>query len=160
MRSPYVAPVSLLLAVGLMMGSSNLGWCAGNDKTNPVVAELGSHQITESDLEKKSPNDFAKAKSQLLNAEFGYYMTERGVLDKEIDDQLLADEAKKDNLTVDELLKREVDSKAKDPSEETLRIYYLATHSKAPYAEVRDKIKDTIRSLETAKGFPGSLPFT
>src|SRR5215475_13753469 len=106
MRSSYLAPVSLLLAFGLLIGSGNRGGCASDDKASPVVALVGGQQITEADLQKKSPGDFAKAKSNLLNAEFGYYASERGVLDKVIDDQLLANEAKKQGITVDELLKR------------------------------------------------------
>ena len=151
MRSSYVAPVSLLLMFGLLIGPGNRGWCASDDKSNAVVAVVGGQQITENDLEQKSPNDFAKAKSQLLNAEFGYYMSERSVLDKAVDDQLLANEAKKQGISVDELLKRETESKVKEPSEDTLRVYYLATHTKTPYPEVKDKIKETIRSLEVAK---------
>ena len=151
MRSSYVAPVAVLLAFGLLVGSGNRGWCASDDKSSPVVAVVGGEQITEADLQKKSPNDFAKAKSNLLNAEFGFYASQRGVLDKAIDDQLLANEAKKQGISVDELLKKETESKAKDPSEDTLRIYYLATHTKTPYPEVRDKIKETIKSLEVAK---------
>ncbi len=54
MRSSYVAPVSLLLAFGLLIGSGNRGWCASDDTSNPVVAVVGGQQITQSDLQKKS----------------------------------------------------------------------------------------------------------
>lgn len=151
MRSSYVAPLSLLLAFGLLIGSGTRGWCASDDSASQVVAVVGDHQITRGDLEKKSPNDYAKAKSNLLNAQFGYYSAERSVLEKAIDDQLLANEAKKQGITVDELLKRETEAKFKEPSEDTLRIYYLATHTKTPYPEVRGKIIETIKSLEVAK---------
>jgi protein-disulfide isomerase len=131
---------------------------AGGDDTtvdqqqpSTVVATVGDHKITVGDLEKDGGDSIAKAKSQLLQARLGVYNAEHNVLEKEIDLQLVSQEAAKEHVSVDELLKRHVSAKVKEPGEETVKIYYLATGSKEPYDVMRPKIIASIRSLEENK---------
>jgi protein-disulfide isomerase len=116
-----------------------------------VVATVGDHKITVGDLEKDGGDSIAKAKSQLLQARLGVYTAEHNVLEKEIDLALVTEEAKKENVSVDDLLKRHVAAKVKEPSEETVRIYYLATGSKDSYEVMKPKIIASIRSLQENK---------
>ena len=114
-----------------------------------MVAVVGGHKITRSDLEQHASDNMARARSQLVQAKVQLYEAEHSALDKEIDKQVLTQEAARDHITGDQLLKREVEGKVKDPSEETLRVYYLGIPgNKDPYEAMRPKILHSIRALE------------
>jgi protein-disulfide isomerase len=69
-----------------------------------------------------------------------------------IDDYVLEQQAHKEGVTVQQLLERHVDGTiAKDPSEETLRVYYEGVDTAEPYEAVRDKIVDSLRQRRLAK---------
>jgi protein-disulfide isomerase len=127
---------------------------AGDAQITPatsVVAQVGDTQITEEQLEKQSAADLERARAGLLQARYQYYSAERDAVGKEIDQALLAEEARDESVTVDELLKRHVESKIKNPSEETLRFYFLNIKTDQPYSAVRPKIVDRIHSLQEKK---------
>jgi len=112
---------------------------------NPgVLAVVNGNAITSIDLEQTEAN-------HLLQAQYQYYQVERKALDDLIEQRLLEGEAAHENISVDQLLKREVDSKVKDPTEEQLQVYFEGLDSKEPYDKVRDKILDHIRELRKAK---------
>jgi len=113
-----------------------------------VVAEVGGHKITKSRLDAHQSDNMARARAQLIQAQETFYEAERSALDREIDKELLSQEAAKQHITGDELLRREAEAGAKTPSEETMRVYYLGSGSKEPYEAVRDKILKSIRALE------------
>ena len=127
---------------------------ASDIQTKPgtsVVAQVGDTQITEEQLEKQSAADLERARAGVLQARYQYYSAERDAVDKEIDQALLAEEARDENVPVDELLKRHVENKIKNPSEETLRFYFLNIKTDQPYSAVRPKIVDRIHSLQEKK---------
>jgi len=123
----------------------------GDEQPSTVVAEAGSHKITAGQLAQDAPDALNRARSKILQARIDYYQAEHSALEKEIEKDLLDQEAEKEHVSVDELLKRHTSGKVKDPSEETVRIYYLATQSRDSYAEMRPKIIASIRSLEENK---------
>lgn len=114
---------------------------------SPVVAEVDGSTISMSQLQHDHVDELGKARSALLHAQSDYYNAAHAALEKEIDDQLLANEAKKENISVKELLDRHVSSKVKDPSEETVKILYLATNTKEPLDSVRPQIVQNVRQL-------------
>lgn len=140
----------LLPAVVLISALALAGGVASADDQSPsdVVAEVGGHKITKAELDQHSSDNMTRARAQLINAQESFYDAERSALDREIDKELLSQEAAKQHITGDELLKREVQGRVKDPSEETMRIYYLGSGTKEPYEAVREKILRSIRSLE------------
>jgi len=140
----------LLPAFVLISALALAGGAASADDQGPsdVVAEVGGHKITKAELDQHASDNMARARSQLISAQEGFYEAERSALDREIDKQLLTQEAAKQHITGDELLKRVVQGRVKDPSEETMRIYYLGSGTKEPYEAVRDKIMRSIRALE------------
>jgi len=142
----------LFSAVALISTLSLAGGAALADDQAPseVVAEVGGHKITRADLEAHSSSDnMARARSQVVQAKIALYDAEHAALDKEIDKAVLTQAAAKDHITGDQLLRREVEGKVKDPSEETLRIYYLGIPgAKDPYEAMRSKILHSIRALE------------
>jgi len=109
-----------------------------------VLASVNGSVITAQDLEQKEVN-------HLLQAQYQYYQAERKALDDLISQRLLEQEAQKQGISTDELLKREVDSKVKDPSEDQLEVYYEGLDAKEPYEQVRGKILDHIRDQRKAK---------
>jgi protein-disulfide isomerase len=151
-RSYKVAAVTAAL---LLPGLVTLVHGATSDvQTTPgtsVVAKVGGTPITEAQLEKQSPADLAKARAGLLHARYAYYSMEREAVNKAVDQELLAEQARAEHLTVDELVKRHVESRIKDPSEETLRIYFLNVNTDQQYEVVRPKILERIHSLQEKK---------
>jgi protein-disulfide isomerase len=93
-----------------------------------------------------------KHQTSMYQARSNYYETARRVLEEFVDDYLLEQQAKKENVTVAQLLERHVNSAiAPDPSEETLRVYYETADTAEPYDAVRPKIIEAIRQRRIAK---------
>jgi protein-disulfide isomerase len=151
-RSFKVAAVAAaLLLPGVVTSAHSAASDTQTDRGASVVAQVGDTQITEEQLQKQSAADLAKARSALLHARYAYYSAEREAVNKAVDQGILADQARAENITVDELLKRHVDSQIKEPSEETLRIYFLNINTDQPYSVVRPKIVERIHSLQQKK---------
>ncbi len=125
------------------------GVVSADESPSDVVAEVGGHKITQSQLDEHQSDNMNRARSDLMHARMSYYEAERSALEREIDKELLSQEAAKQHITGDELLKREVEGRVKDPSEETIKIYYLGIPgAKEPYEVMRPKIIHSIRVLE------------
>lgn len=133
------------LCLGIVVASSSSS-SYGQTSTDPslVVARVGGNNLTMADLQKKEGG-------KLLQAEYQYYLNERKVLEELIDDQLLADEARRRNLSLDELLNKEVYKDVKDPTEDQLEVYYEGLDTKEPYEAVRADVLAHIRELRRAK---------
>jgi protein-disulfide isomerase len=113
-------------------------------KSTDVVAEIGAVKLTLSDLEQQES-------SKLLQARYDFYQAESKALDDLIDTTLIAQKARSENLTVDQLLDREVKTQVKDPTEDQIRVYYEGLETDQPYEAVRGKILEKIRALRTNK---------
>lgn len=112
---------------------------------SPLLVEINGTKITLADFERKRPT----AMFQALNT---YYESQRKATEEFVDEYLLEEEAKKQHLTVAQLLDREVNSKlAKDPSEEALRVYFEGVDTTEPFEAVRGKIIDALRQRRSAK---------
>lgn len=132
------------LVVGLCLSAvPNL---LGQSDQDPkgVVAKVGGANLTYADLEKSQGG-------KLLQAQYQYYLNERKALEDLIDSQLLADEAHKRNITVDQLLDTVVYKDVKDPTEDQLEVYYEGLDTKEPYAAIRNDVLQHIRELRRAK---------
>jgi len=109
-----------------------------------VVAEIGNQKLTASELELKEGG-------KLLQARYQYYVNQRKALDDLIDSQLIATEAAKKGLTVDELLQQEIYKDIKDPTEDQLQVYYEGLDTQQPYPAVRTQVLEHIRQLRRNK---------
>lgn len=138
------------LATTLAVGAAMSLLCAAADnpassRPDTVIAEVNGAKLTLGDLEKKHA-------TALFQARTTYYDLERKVVQSFMEEYLLEQQAKKEGLTVPELLKRHVDSKiAKDPSEEALRVYYEGVDTNEPFEALKDKILDALRQRRIAK---------
>src|SRR5580704_7558040 len=136
-----------LLALGLGVVLSALGVFsipAIGQEGSDVVAEIGGRAVTADDL-------LQKEGSKLLQARYKYYVSERDALEQYIDDEVLQAEARKESVTVDELLKRHVAVSVEAPTEEQLRFYFEGVQTDEPYDIARPKIIDTIHQIRMNK---------
>jgi protein-disulfide isomerase len=142
MRKPVLFLVTLALGVAPTLSRAQ-GSSMGKDSN--VIAEVNGQKLMMSDLEQTEG-------SKLLQARSSFYDAQRKALDDLIDQSLLEQQAKKDNLTVDKLLEREVTSKLPpDPTDDQLRVYYEGIDTDQPYDAVKDKILQHVRDARTAK---------
>lgn len=109
-----------------------------------VVAKVSGINLTLADLQRKEGG-------KLLQAEYQYYLNERKALEDLIDNQLLADEARRRNIPLDELLNTEVYKGVKDPTEDQLEVYYEGLDTQEPYEAVRADVLEHIRELRRTK---------
>lgn len=119
---------------------------AAAQQNSDAVARVNGETLTKSDLDQREGN-------RLLQARYQYYQAERKALDELIDHSVLETEARRRGITVDQLLKQEIDDKVKDPTEDQLKVYYEGVSAKEqePYEKMRDKIRDHIREIRSAK---------
>jgi protein-disulfide isomerase len=115
---------------------------AQNDST--VVAEVGGVKVTLGELEQQES-------AKLLSAHYQYYQAQSKALDALIDKKVLEQKAKSENLTVEQLIDRDIKSQVKDPTEDQMKVYYEGLETDQPYESVREKILDKIRQLRTDK---------
>ena len=133
--SAIVLAFTVMLFTGLVAGQEN----------GAIVAEVNGDKLTVADLEQKEA-------TELLQSRYKYYQAERKALDDLIDQHLLEMQARKENLTVDQLLQREVTSKLKtDPTEDQLRIYYEGVDTDQPFEAMREQILQHIREARQTK---------
>jgi protein-disulfide isomerase len=117
---------------------------AAAQQSTDVIAEIGAVKLTMNDLEQQES-------AKLLRARFDFYQAESTALEDLIDTTLIAQKARSESLTVEQLLDREVKSQVKDPTEDQLRVYYEGLETEQPYDAVRGKILEKIRALRTSK---------
>jgi len=130
----------IALGVGVALAFSTV---AAQDNST-VVAEIGGHAVTADQL-------LEKEAGKLLQARYKYYLAERDALQEYIDNELLELQAKKESISVDELLKRHVTVNIQEPTEDQLRFYYEGVQTDEAYEIARPKIIDTIHQLRETK---------
>jgi protein-disulfide isomerase len=109
------------------------------------LVEINGKKLTFADFDRKRP-------MAMFQAQNTYFEAQKKATEEFVDEYLLEEQAKKENLTVDQLLNREVNSKVGSaPSEEALRVYYEGVDTTEPYEAVRDKIVDALRQRRIAK---------
>jgi protein-disulfide isomerase len=134
---------SLALVVSLTTAVTNL-YGQAQPEASQVVARVSGTDLTLVDLEQKEGG-------KLLQAEYQYYLNERKALEDLIDTRLLADEARKRNISLDQLLDTEVYKGVKDPTEDQLEVYYEGLDTQQPYQAVREDVLQHIRELRRTK---------
>ena len=133
-----------LLIAGLCLGLAPV--LQGQTETNSalIVARVSGENLTMADLQQDQGG-------KLLQAEYQFYLNQRKALEELIDNRLLADEARRRNISLDQLLNMEVYKDVKDPTEDQLEVYYEGLDTQEPYAAVRADVLEHIRELRRAK---------
>src|SRR6185437_4409293 len=110
-----------------------------------AVAEVDGVTLTMADFEAKRP-------AGLFQARNNFYEAERKAVDEFINEYLISKEARKEGITAEQLLDRHVNAAGfKEPSEETLRVYYEGVDTTEPFEAVRGKILEAIRTRRIAR---------
>lgn len=110
-----------------------------------VVAEVGGVRLTLGTLEQQRTN-------ALFQAENNFYEAEKKIVVDLVDDYLLSQEAKKEGVTVQQLMKKHVDDTVdSNISEDALKVYYEGLDTKESYPAVRDKIIEHVRAKRVAR---------
>jgi len=132
------------LVMGLVLTASSALYGQTTTDAGQVVAKVSGDNLTLADLQQKEGG-------KLLQAEYQYYLNERKALEELIDNQLLEDQARSKNVTLDQLLQNEVYKNVKDPTEDQLQVYYEGLDTQEPYAAVREDVLQHIRELRRSK---------
>jgi protein-disulfide isomerase len=140
MSAAKILRIGLYAVLGLV-SSANLH--AQNDASE-VVATVGGVKVTMAQLEQEESG-------KLLIAHYKYYEQETRALNDLIDKRILEQKAKSENLTVDQLVDRDINSQVKDPTEDQMRVYYEGLDMDQPYEAVRGKILEKVRQVRTQK---------
>jgi protein-disulfide isomerase len=134
------AGIVLAFIIVLLVGS-----VAAGQENSGVIAEVNGDKLTVADLEQKEA-------TELLQSRYKYYQAARKALDDLIDQHLLEMQAHHENLTVEQLLQREVNGKLQaDPTEDQLRVYYEGVETDQPYEAMREQILQHIREARQSK---------
>ena len=133
----------LHLGLGTAMALlSGVGASAQNDAS--VIAEVGGVKITMAELEQEES-------AKLLAPHYQYYQAETKALNDLIDKRLIEQKAKSENLTVEQLVERDINSQVNDPTEDQVKVYYEGLDTDQPYEAVRGKIVEQVRNKRIAK---------
>ncbi len=137
--SKFAAFLSLFCAL-------SIGSCAQTavSSTNQALVEIDGQKLAASDFE-------ARHSTVLFQARTNFYLVQRKALEEDVDQYLLDRQAKRENVTVTELLDKHVKPEVKDPSEEALHVFYEGAETNRPYEEVRGQILEQIRQGRFAK---------
>ncbi len=144
-----LVPLTLLACV-VSFGSAALG----DDRpaaSGTTVAQVGNTPITLDKLEGDSGQTLMQARGKVLQAKYQLYAAQHEAVEKLIDKEVLDQQARKEKVSVEDLLRKHITSTIKDPSEDTMKIYYIALNTEQPYSDLRPKILDHIRQLEQRK---------
>jgi protein-disulfide isomerase len=135
--------ISLVLGLFALSAAAILYGQKGQDPVQ-VVARVGGADLTLTDLKELEGG-------KLLQAQYQYYLNERKALEELIDNRLLADEARRRNISLDQLLDTDVYKGVKDPTEDQLEVYYEGLDTQDSFASVRDDVLQHIRDLRRTK---------
>ena len=138
------AHIASLLVMGLSLTAATILYGQAAQEPRQVVARVSGADLTLSDLQQDEGG-------KLLQAEYQYYLNERKALEELIDNRLLGDEARKKNISLEQLLETEVYKGVKDPTEDQLEVYYEGLDTQEPYKSVREDVLQHIRELRRTK---------
>lgn len=131
-----------ILAI-LFMGASGI---SGADKGHEApLLEVNGDKISREQF-------LARNASRLFQAQLAFHDAQRKALEDLIDELVLDQQAKKEGMSVADLLAREVTGKLPaDPPDESLRVYYEGLDVNETFDAVKDKIRDHLRQRRSAK---------
>lgn len=134
--------VHFTLVIVVVLGAV---WSAAAQSSTDVVTIINGQKFTRADLQDKQGG-------RLLQPRYDLYQAETKALDEFIAQRLLENEAQRQHLTVDELLKKDVYGKIADPTEDQLRaVYEVSNAGSQPFDTVKDKLVEFVRNARQAK---------
>ena len=131
---------SFLICAGLVIAAPLVSLAQNPQQP---IATVEGQPIYEQDL-------MSVAGPRLLDLRKQEYQLKRDALDSLIRGKVVEAEAKEKGLTVDELLKQEVDSKIAEPSDDEAKGYYWGVKSGTtlPFDQVKSQVKQLLQNSE------------
>ncbi|HBF12468.1 MAG TPA: hypothetical protein DDW49_03615 [Deltaproteobacteria bacterium] len=117
---------------------------AAGGSNSAVLARVNGKEITDAEVTERVKNSLKKLESQIFD------IKKRG-LDDLVEESLLGEAAKKRNLSIDDLLKEEVDKKIVDPTDAELKQYYESMKPRLgnqPYDKIKDQLARQLKSMK------------
>ena len=138
--SQNMATVALILAVAASCSQQPPAEAAESTGISKVVAMLDGEPITDDDL---------AIKGELIRLEQEAYKARQEALDNVIRERVLAKEAKKNGIDVEELLKANVDGTITKPTPAEVRTFYEQRKSRfrKPFEEVEEQAAAIVEAL-------------
>jgi protein-disulfide isomerase len=116
------------------------------EEKNTAVAKVNGEVITNGQLMDEVGGNLIKLRTDIANKE---YQLKKRALDELIDNKLLENEAKAKNMTVEALVKAEVDDKVPSPSDEELQAFFEQNKRRFPpnteFAEHKDELAQVMK---------------
>jgi protein-disulfide isomerase len=140
-----------LAAFGCSKGAKRAGGGSAAPVSDPnaPVAKLGGQVITEAELAKETKGEVMRAESQHVEK---IHQIKEQALDGMIEKRLIEAKAKAENITAEQLLAREVDSKITPPAETELKAMYDAAKAQGQPLPPYEQIKPQIAKYATEQG--------
>jgi len=125
----------LVAATGLVAAFSAVPAARAAAGGDQVVATVGDKQITEAELNERIAGQMAMMQNKV-------YDMKKKAIEAIADDYLAEQAAKKDGISKDAYIKREIDDKAPPPSEAEVKKFYEDRKAQIhkPYDEIKDQI--------------------
>lgn len=117
--------------------------------TDAILATLNGQPITDSEVS-------AEVKDQLKKVESQIFEIKRGALDDIIEQKLIDAEAAKKKVSADDLLKKEIDSKIKEPTPAEIQSFYDANKPRfknRPLDEVKPDVINQLKQSGKMKAY-------
>ena len=133
--------ITLLLCISVFFVVNSLAQNAETSKPKQPVATVDGQPIYDEDLARSAEGQLQPLRNQ-------EYEIKRKALDSLIEQKMLDVAAKKNGLTTEKLLDREVNSKIQDPSDAELEGYYLGLKVNRPPAEVKTQLRDAYKQAK------------
>jgi protein-disulfide isomerase len=113
---------------------------AAPDASQKPIAEIAGKPIYEQDIA-------SQTQGRLIQLQHQEYEIKKQALDSYVEDELLANEAKAQGLTTEALLKREVDSKIPQPTDDAVRAYFVAQPNLQgrPFDAIKEQLRHALR---------------
>jgi protein-disulfide isomerase len=155
-KSRFVLLVTgTLLAVACTKPSApsvSSGGGAAKSDPNAPVAKIGTEVITNAELDKVTKAQVQRAEAE--QAEKIHDIKEQALTNL-VEERLIADKAKAENLTSEKLIDREVNAKIPEPSDAEIHGLYDQTKAQGqqlpPFDQVKDQIVKYLKQRNTAQ---------
>jgi protein-disulfide isomerase len=138
---------SCRVLLGLLVAVLLPSFISAQDKNSQKPAEplavLAGQPITEDQLPTAEQAQLQKMMQQV-------FAVKRRALQETLYSKLVATEAKKKGVSVDDLVKSEVDSKVANPTDEDVTAYYQAHQSQInqPFDDIKDKLRQGLKDQQ------------
>ena len=147
---------SLGFACAFLIGTAMTIGVPHAEAASDVIATVGARSITEAEIENQ-------IKGQMLRLNNQIYSLKKQAADSIINNHLMEEEAKKRNITRQELLKQEVTAKTEQVTDKEVTDYYNKNKSRLggkKLEEVQDQLKQSLQAQkqqQRQQAFNGEL---